>query len=578
MSRLFGISDENLILTIMSWLDLRDYGLLDLALTNVVERKRWMICLSSAHLNSKLRATQCTHSLHRWLIKRKMQPEVISCNGGYAARHDHSFVGINNKLLHALGIFSSDITDDGLLMIAKGCPQLKDITLKGCKKISDTGLLALAVNLPGMTSIDLWLTSNMTYVGVTAIAERCPALVKISIHEGGQSPAVVVNDSIRAIARGCPKLQTISIYYSDWLSAESVAFLAERCKKLRSVCLHGCDRVSDEAMKAIANSCPDLETLDVGDCSRIDRTSFSSQITDESFIIVGKKCSKLVVISIACNDVTDIGIAALVRGCPQLRSFSAVGCQFVSTAGMMALSHGCKELRTIDLRDCRLITDDSLFRIAEGCPELTSFTLSSSEAVTNAGISSIAGGCGKLLYITMNDCNQIDDTALTAVGSSCPNLREITISASFHSPSPKISDRGLIAIACGCPALESISISDCLNITDAGVKVLAQKCFQLKSITLEYSKITDVSLIAFATNSRKLQSVTFNKCDCITSTGLSILAVECTQMQKMTFKTSKKVEDENLLSLRRKYLRAKTSEHNSHTSALSILRYFISRK
>ena len=259
MSRLFGISDENLILTIMSWLDLRDCGLLDLALTNVVDRMRWIMCLSSAHVNSNLRATQCTHSLLRWLIKRKMQPEVISCNDCHRLVDDLSFVGIDNKLLHTLGIFKSDITDAGLLMIAQGCPQLKDITLRSCKKISDMGLLALAVNLPGMTSIDLWLTSNMTCVGVTAIAERCPALVEISI-EGEQSPdaAVVVNDSIRAIARGCPKLQTISIYYSDWLSDGSVAFLAERCKELRSVCLHGCDRVSDEGMKAIANSCPDL--------------------------------------------------------------------------------------------------------------------------------------------------------------------------------------------------------------------------------------------------------------------------------------------------------------------------------
>ena len=173
----------------MSWLDLRDHGLLDLALTNVVERKRWMICLSSAHLNSNLRAIQCTsadlnynlrtvqcaHSLLRWLIKRKMQLEVVSCNGSYGVVDDYSFVGIDNKLLHTLGLFRSVITDAGLLMIAQGCPQLKDITLRDCEMISDKGLLALAVNLPGMTSIDLSLTSNMTHVGVSAIAEHCPA-------------------------------------------------------------------------------------------------------------------------------------------------------------------------------------------------------------------------------------------------------------------------------------------------------------------------------------------------------------------------------------------------------------------
>ena len=48
MSRLYGIFDENLILLVMSWLNLRDYGVLDMALTNVEERKRWMTSLSSA--------------------------------------------------------------------------------------------------------------------------------------------------------------------------------------------------------------------------------------------------------------------------------------------------------------------------------------------------------------------------------------------------------------------------------------------------------------------------------------------------------------------------------------------------
>jgi hypothetical protein len=134
MSRLFGISDENVILIIMSWLDLRDYGLIDLSLTNTVERKLWMICLSSAQLNSNLRTIQCTHSLLRWLIKRKMQPEVITCSGYFSAIDDRSFIGIDNKLLHTLDLSDGKVTDAGILMIAQGCPQLKDVRLRYCKK------------------------------------------------------------------------------------------------------------------------------------------------------------------------------------------------------------------------------------------------------------------------------------------------------------------------------------------------------------------------------------------------------------------------------------------------------------
>ena len=394
MSRLLSISDENLVPVILSWLDLRDYGLLDLALTNVVERKRWMICISLAQLKSNVGTIQCTHSLLRWLIKRKMQPEVIRCCYPPVI-DDRSFVGIDNNSLHTLHLSSSDITDAGLLMIAQGCPQLKDITLSYCMKICDKGLLALAVHLSGITSISLSLFEAGSIGGFT-MASRCPALQTFYFYEIGLNTddSVAVNDSIMAMARGCPKLQTLSLANSQWVSDQSVAFLAERCRELRSLCLHGCNRVTDEAIKAIANSCPDLEKLDIAGrrSSGTYGTLPYSKITDESFITVGQKCSKLVSISITNSNVTDIGIAALASGCPQLRTFSANYCPSMSTAGITALSHGCKELRTINLRDCGRITDDCLFRIAEGCPELLLFTLSSNYLVTNAGISCIAGG------------------------------------------------------------------------------------------------------------------------------------------------------------------------------------------
>ena len=126
MSRLYGIFDENLILLVMSWLNLRDYGLLDLAMTNVEERKRWMTCLSSAGEIYCENPTLCTHSSLRWLIERKMHPKSISMMICCKA-DDRSFVGIDNKFLHKLDLSYCEVTDSGLLNIALGCPQLRPL-------------------------------------------------------------------------------------------------------------------------------------------------------------------------------------------------------------------------------------------------------------------------------------------------------------------------------------------------------------------------------------------------------------------------------------------------------------------
>lgn len=581
MSRLFGTSHDDVLLMIMSWLDLRDHGLLDLALTNVTERKRWMMCLLSADLDYK-GMDHYTHSSLRWLIQRKMRPESIDCS--CSSVDDRLFVAIDNKLLHTLHLRNNIVTDTGLLMIAQGCPRLRNVGLHYNSMISDGGLLALATNLPGMTSIDLNYLWNVTSIGVFAIAERCPALRHISLQGNGRAAdnTVLSFRSISAIASWCPKLQTINVSFSKKFSNQSLALLASSCKELRSFSLGECDLITDKAIATIANSCPELECLHIGTYkfNNEDGTlSYHNAISDESFKIVGQKCSKLVNFSIAYNNVSDVGIAALSRGCPKLQSFSANNCPSISTAGIMALTHGCKELRTINLSKCEGITDDCISSIASGCPELTSFTLSSSREVTNAGIVCMAGGCRKLKRVSLYDCRLIGNAALIAIASGCPNLLEISITAC-----PYVSNGGILAIACGCLALESIFILSCTNVSDEGVIALALKCCNLQQISLARLKITDASLVAFAKNSRKLRRVFLEYCEHITSAGLSILTAKCAQIQLFYHHSCRKInKNENLLSLRRNYLRSnselnRAAEHNHHKSAIAMLRYFISCK
>ena len=128
MSRLSGIFNENLILLVMDWLNLREYGLLDLALTNVEGRKRWMTSLSSAGEIYRAKPMFCTHSSLRWLIERKIHPKsifVCDYSNKRTVVDDRSFVGIDNKLLLNLVLSWCGVTDSGLLNIALGCPQLK---------------------------------------------------------------------------------------------------------------------------------------------------------------------------------------------------------------------------------------------------------------------------------------------------------------------------------------------------------------------------------------------------------------------------------------------------------------------
>ena len=141
MSKFSGLLDDCIILMISNWLDLRDLGLLDSALTNLAERKLWTKCLllsSCKYLDNH----DHTHSSIRWLILRNLHPRVI-----HTADHsvnDLTFHGIDNAYLHTLNLSRSNITDSGLTMIAQGCPKLEVIDLSICEGISNEGVLALA--------------------------------------------------------------------------------------------------------------------------------------------------------------------------------------------------------------------------------------------------------------------------------------------------------------------------------------------------------------------------------------------------------------------------------------------------
>lgn len=236
----------------------------------------------------------------------------------------------------------------------------------------------------------------------------------------------------------------------------------------------------------------------------------------------------------------------------------------------MNLSYRCQELRDIAIKKCALVNDYCLRNIAEACSELTSLTLSKDNLVSDAGISYIAEGCQKLIHLTIHQCIDISSAGLILIVSGWPDLQSVTLSAGADICEEQYA--GVID-----PYICSH------DVTDEAVAALALNCCHLKSVSITHSEISDTSLLALAEHSRELQSVRFSRCRNITSTGLSILAFKCAQMQRIDIQECRGVENENMLSLRRKYLLSHTeqcvrSKHHHDKSVLSKMWSFFSCK
>ena len=84
----------------------------------------------------------------------------------------------------------------------------------------------------------------------------------------------------------------------------------------------------------------------------------------------------------------------------------------------------------------------------------------------------------------------------------------------------------------GCSQLQSFHFLIFCEITNVGIKTIAQSCKELKSLTVWDCAITDAGIEALAQGCPKLQSLTVLDCG-ITDTGIEALAQGCPKLQSL---------------------------------------------
>ena len=100
-----------------------------------------------------------------------------------------------------------EITDAGLVALARGCGELRLINLGGCKKITDAGLGALADGCGGLRVINLGGCKEITDKGLGALARGCGGLREIYL-DGCKE---ITDAGLGALVRECGGLREIDL-------------------------------------------------------------------------------------------------------------------------------------------------------------------------------------------------------------------------------------------------------------------------------------------------------------------------------------------------------------------------------
>ncbi|KAE9600014.1 hypothetical protein Lal_00045391 [Lupinus albus] len=161
-------------------------------------------------------------------------------------------------------------------------------------QISDIGMQCIA-NYSNLEILHLVKTPECTDFGLVAIAERCRLLRKL--HIDGWKANRIGDAGLIAVAKCCPNLQELVLIAVNPTKL-SLEMLASNCLNLERLALCGSDTVGDPEISCIAAKCLALKKLCIKSCP-----------------------------------VSNRGMDALARGCPNLVKVKVKKCKGVTSEG-----------------------------------------------------------------------------------------------------------------------------------------------------------------------------------------------------------------------------------------------------
>ncbi|GJR53773.1 EIN3-binding F-box protein 1-like protein [Tanacetum coccineum] len=249
------------------------------------------------------------------------------------------------------------------------------------------------------------------------------------------------------------------------------------------------------------------------------------KVTEKGFWVMGngqglQKLRSLTITS--CYGLTDIGLEAVGKGCPNLKHFHLRKSAFLSDNGVASFAKSAVSLESLLLEECHRVTQCGIFSVLIN-PEtkLKSLTLENCLGIKDLRFGISSSRCNFLKTLSVRNCPGFGNNSLMLLGQLCPELQHVELSGLNG-----ITDNGFTQLINCCDAgLTKVNLTGCINLTDNMVSELSK----VHGGTLEVlnlngcRSVTDSSMAAIASECLLLTELDVSGCT-ITDSGISALA------------------------------------------------------
>ena len=164
-----------------------------------------------------------------------------------------------------LGYREADFTDQGLIALSRGCPDLTDLSLHHAPNITDITILSFAGHCHKLKSICIAKNNLITSRAVCVLLKANPGVTSISLDEG-----LLLNEEVLlCLALHCRKLVYLKLAGCRNLTEAMLSTLFTRCTRLENLHLETAENVTDALIETIILHCKHLVQIHVSGCPNV---------------------------------------------------------------------------------------------------------------------------------------------------------------------------------------------------------------------------------------------------------------------------------------------------------------------
>lgn len=316
------------------------------------------------------------------------------------------------EVLNIAGIGLQNVCYDDLSTLASNCKSLVSLKLNELELEDLQEILSRTTALQELGGVSVGACMDGEPKDRITLPGTLTSLVAF-YYMGADDGDAIVNTIVQPIA---PGLRKIDLQYSC-LTVDGHCQLLSHCANLEA--LEVFNAIGDEGLEVIANKCKNLRWLRV---ERGDRDVQQGFVTQRGLISVALNCHHLEYIAAYVSDINNAALSTIAANCPKLKDFRLVlldedneVSDYPLDVGVRALLRGCPDMHRFGLYlRPGFLTDRGMEEIGLYGNNL-SWALFGLLGESDEGLKLFANGCPNLKRLEIRDCLFTEAAIATSV-------------------------------------------------------------------------------------------------------------------------------------------------------------------